>query len=163
MIVSCDNYKEYEPTFSPAYPLCGNFYVKDYLPGAINFENAKTPYYELFIYSASVESEKYLWINTLIRIEETSFKVKSEYNIDELSFYGEMLPSIKSTANPDSIEKYVTIEETQLLKKEWPETDSILFKVTLYDGNQDLDTVFYISGHRMTGQEDQYFDNPLGY
>jgi hypothetical protein len=102
-------------------------------------------------------------VNSQIRLAATSYRVKSEYNIENLTFNDAMLPHSPTSANPpDSVVKYVTFEETQFFQKEWPEADSILFKVSIYDGNQDLDTVFYTSGHRMTGQEYPYWDNPEG-
>jgi len=162
-LIACDSYKPYETEFSPAYPLAGNYYVKDYQPGALNFSSAQTAYYELFIYDASFEPEKYIWLNTQERLASTSFRVKTEYNIEALTFNAVMLPHSPTSATPpDSVTKYITFEETQLIQKEWPEADSIIFKVSIYDGTKSLDTVFYTLGHRMTGQEVPYWDNPDG-
>ena len=163
ILSSCETYKKYEPEYSPAYPMSGNYYVKDYQPGALNFNDAQTGYYEMFIYGASFEPEKNIWVNTQVRLAGTSFRVKTEYNSENFTFNAGMLPHSPTSVNPpDSVTKYVTFEETQLIQKEWPEPDSIILKVTIYDGNQDLDTVFFTLGHRVTGQEEPYWDNPDG-
>jgi len=161
--IGCDTYKKYEPEYSPAYPLAGNYYVKDYEPGILNFEDAKTGYYELFIYGASIEPEKYIWLNTQVRLASTSYRVKTAFDKENLTFNAEMLPHSPTSVNPpDSVTKYITFEETKMFTKEWPLTDSIIFKVTKYDGNKNIDTVFYTAGHRSTGQEKPYWDNPDG-
>lgn len=161
--MACDTYKKYEPEYSPAYPLAGNYYVKDYIPGALDFNDAETGYYEMFIYGASFEPEKNIWVNTQVRQSSTSYRVKTTYNIDNLSFNNTMLPHSPSGVNPpETPVKYITFEETKLIQKEWPQADSIIMKVTKYDENQNVDTVFYTLGHRVTGQEDPFYDNPDG-
>jgi len=164
IFASCDTYPEYEQEYSPSYPICGNYFVMNYSPDAkANYEDAISDMYEIYLYSSSIEAEKYVWINTQVALASTSFRVKTEYNIETLSFDGVMLPHSPSSAlPPDSAVKYITIDESIIIEKEWPIPDSISFKVSIYDGEKALDSVIYVQGHRSTGQEVPYWDNPSG-
>ncbi len=162
--IGCDGYKDYEMEYSPAYPLAGNYYVKNYKVDSVSFQEAKTAYYEMYIYAASFEPEKYLWINTMTNSLDIGFCIKTQYDTTTNTFNGEMLPHQPTSSVPDSVTKYITIDESMLELKNWDEGlyDSIRFKVSVYDGNKNLDTVFYIQGHRSSGFEAPYWDNPEG-
>ncbi len=161
-IAACDTYPDYEQKYSESYPLAGNYFVKDYLPDNLTepVENAR--YYEIYIYDASFEAEKFLWVNAMLRSNKT-FRVKTTYSKDNLSFNGDKLPHSPSSATPpDTADRYITVEQSSIIQKEWPIPDSISFKVSVYDEEEQLDTVFYMQGHRATGQEYPYWDNDEG-
>ena len=164
--VSCDTYKDLEPEVSPAYPIAGDWYVRDYEPGDIDYNNSRSKDYNLYIYGSSLKPETELWINNNkgTRIGYVGkYKVKGMFNKDALTFNNVKLPfySDANTASlPDSILGYTTISESKILKKEWPEADSIIFRVVIFSG-QDVELpidTFYTAGHRTKGTEDPYFD-----
>ncbi len=164
-IIGCEGYPKFETEYSESYPICGHYWVKNYNIDNTNFDAAVSSYYELFIYSSSLEPEKYVWLNSQTAMETFSFRVITEYNIESLTFNGNLLPHSPTSINPpDSVTKYITIEESMIEQKNWDEglLDSIKFKLTIYDGNQDVSETYYVLGHRASGQEEPYWDNPQG-
>jgi len=167
--ISCNTYPDYKQEFSPSYPIAGDWYVKDYEPGNINFNDSRSSYYNLYIYGTSLEPETHIWVdnNSTTRTGYTgAYRVKTEYNKEALTFNNEKLPfySLPGATLPDSIVKYITITETSIIENEWPIPDSIFFRVLLYSGEGvelPIDT-FYTAGHRFKGTEDPFYDNPYG-
>jgi len=155
VLAGCEGYQEYEKEYSESYPICGSYYVRNY---DIDKDNPGK-LYEIYIYDAAFDADKNLWVNVP---EKTPFKTKVNYNLETLSFNGQMLPHYHSGATiPDST-AYVTIEESKIELKEWPLNDSIILKVTKYDYKKNLDTTVYILGHRTSGLETPYYDDPQG-
>ncbi len=155
LFVACEGYPEYEKQYSESYPICGAYYVKNY---DINKEEPGKQY-EMYIYDAAFDADKYIWVNTPGSV---SFKTKASYQLEALTFDGEMLPHYHSGASiPDST-AYVTIEESKIEQKEWPLNDSIILKVSKYDYQKNLDTTIYILGHRTSGLEKPYYDDSEG-
>lgn len=159
VITSCDTYPEYETEYSPAYPLSGEYMVKKYVPDSIEFQYAKTGYFDVFIYASSLDAENYLWVyNT----GENSFRIKTDYSIDNLNFDCDLLPSVTSAFDTEEdASKFVTISQSTLITKEWPTPDSIQFRVAIYDTLDVLIDDFVVAGHRTTGTEVPYWDNHL--
>lgn len=160
-LFGCEMYPKFENEYSPAFPICGNYHVKNYAPGDLNFADALTPYSAMFIYSASFEAEKYVWINTTIG-SSPNFIIKTEYNVDNLSFNCNQKPHQTSSEVSADNTKFVTIEESKIIQKEWPENDSIILKINIIDESIGLDTVFWTLGHRSTGHEEDTYDDESG-
>jgi len=161
-LFGCDLYPKFEQEFSPSYPICGNYYLKNYAEGDLNFENAVSPQYAAFIYSASFEPERYVWINTSNGPSTANFIIKTEYNIDNLSFNCNSNPQQTSANVSPTNTKYITIEQSNIIQKEWPLNDSILFRVNIVNEPAGIDTVFWALGHRSSGHEDVYYDDENG-
>lgn len=166
LIVSCDGYPEFEQEFAPSYPLSGEWYVKDYNLDSLDFNQARSSYYRLYIYGTSMEPESKIWIDNTTTHQigyEGVYMIKTTYNKDDLSFNNEKSPFYSSGAIlPDSIIRYVTISESKIFQNEWPTADSIIFKVVTFSGEGvELPTdTFYSMGYRYKGTEVPTWDNP---
>jgi len=161
-LTSCETYQDYEVEYSPSYPVSGNYFVKNYVVDSLNFADAKSDYYEMYIYSASFDADKYVWVNTQTTLSALSYVVKTTYDAQSAVFDGTMLPHSPKATPPETPLKYVTLEQTKIIRNTWPAPDSIILKISIFDENQVLDTVFYSLGHRTTGQDNPYWDNPTG-
>ncbi len=161
LLYACNTYKEYEVEYSAAYPICGAYYVKDYDDKWV----ATSDYYYLDIFNASIEADKYVWINNMqtSATYNNSYRVKTQYDIARLSFNCSMNSNIPTGAvAPSPVLKYVTIEQSKVEVKEWPTQDSIIFKVTIYNADKVLERTFYSAGVRCNGFEDDYWDKEFG-
>lgn len=163
--ISCETYKKYDIELSPAYPLSGDWYVRDYEPNNLNYDNARSKDYNLYLFGSSFKPETEIWIDNTkgSRIGyEGKYKVKGLYNKNNLSFNNEKLPfySDAGATLPDSIIKYTTVTDSKIIEREGKLTDSIIFRVVIYSGQGvelPIDT-FYTAGHRTKGTENPFFD-----
>jgi hypothetical protein len=162
-IFGCDLYPKFEQEYSPAWPISGNYYLRNYADGDLVYENALSSQYATFIYSASFEPETYLWVNhSAGPSSAVSFVLKTEYNINDLSFNCSSQPNQTGASVDPENSKYITIEQSQIIQKDWPENDSIIMRINVVNEPAGIDTVFWALGHRSSGHEDVHYDDDQG-
>ncbi len=170
-LLSCDLYRDPEEyiTYSDAYPICGEYYVRDYEANGTELGALKNDWYLIYIYNKSYNPTKdSIWINNIEHIEEDLYessyyyRIKTKADTVNRSFNCQQLPYILGTSlnPPASPTRYITISESNIELKTWPEApDSIHFKVTYYDGSMNEVRSIYTVGHRKTGWENPEYDD----
>lgn len=160
-------YPDYEIEYSDVYPVCGEYYVNEYNSDMSIDEEQNS--YILYIYNASYnDSGNDIWIdnNNLSHGTNTydyRFKIRTQADLENLTFNVTNAPHIPDgkASVPDSITQSVTINNSKIIKNEWPIPDSIYFEFTWYDGTgAEIGTVI-TAGHRKTGWENVNFSDPM--
>ncbi len=173
VVFSACEYKEFEVTYSETYPVCGDYYVNDYMVdanGNITSELVKEDYdnYGLYIYNKSFNPTRdSIWIDNTSHSATANYanayKIKLKADTVNLTFNVAKTPSIRAdTAHAAPVPKrYIEIIDSKIIRNEWPTPDSIYIKINLYDINGNLERTFYTAGHRKTGWENPEYSDEM--
>jgi len=175
LILNSCGYPEYEVEYSEGYPVCGEYYVRDFNPTGSFTEadlvSENYDWYKIYIYNKSYNpTGDSMWIDNSDHnpkedkyIEGLMYKIKNKVDTVNKTFDCVLAPTMNglnanATAKP---KMFVTISESKIILNEWPIPDSIYLKIIVSDSLKVPYDTIITTGHRKTGWEFPEYSDPM--
>jgi len=170
-IAGCDLYPDWHNyvKYSDAYPICGEYIVKDY---NMTMDTVVNESYHIYIYNKAYNpTGDSIWVDNRsghpagVGSYDYKYKIKCKADTINLTFDVTKAGDVGSNPNPLDSCNTVTIKNSKIWDMSTditdPAPDSIYFEVTFYDPDGNIIKDFITAGHRKTGWEEPNYSDDM--